>query len=204
MPLNIMSHSKKASAIYGPKAMKNETSQDNTSPRARWNLIAWIGASGLLMLPLVAMQFTNEVAWDEWDFILMGAMLFTACGLFELATRMSGSRAYHAGVGVAVATAFLLVWINLAVGIIGTEDDPANLMFVAVIAIAILGAIIARFQPRGMALAMVAAAIAEALVAVLVLFMGHVTFILTAFFAGMWLVSAWLFRKAAREQISAS
>ena len=54
----------------------------------------------------------------------MGAMLAAACGTYELAAWMTGNRAYRAAVGVAVAAAFLLVWINLAVGIIGTETTP--------------------------------------------------------------------------------
>lgn len=166
-------------------------------------MVAWGIAAALLMLPFVAMQCSNEVAWDESDFNLMGFMLFTACGLFELATRSSGILAYHAAAGVAVLTAFQLVWMNHAVGIIGTEDNTANLMFGGVLAIGIIGSIIARFPPHGMAQARVAAAIAEALVAVFALIMGYFTFILVAFFAEIWLVSAWLFRKAVREQMSA-
>ena len=75
----------------------------------------------LLLLPLVAMQFTNEVNWDETDFIVFGAMLAAACGTYELAARMTGNTAYRAAVSVAVAAAFLLIWINLAVGIIGAR-----------------------------------------------------------------------------------
>ena len=52
-----------------------------------------------------------------------------ACGTCELAARMTGNSAYRAAVGVAVAAAFILVWMNLAVGIIGTEDNPAKLMY---------------------------------------------------------------------------
>src|SRR5215217_2235907 len=110
------------------------------------------------------MQFTDEVAWDETDFAVMGAMLFSACGAYELAARMTGNVAYRAAVGVAVVTAFILVWINLAVGIIGSEDNPANLMYGGVLAVAILGAVIGRFRSQGMARALAATALAQALV----------------------------------------
>lgn len=66
-----------------------------------------------------------------------------------------------------------MTWVNLAVGIIGSEDNPLNVVFVGVLAIGIVGAFIARFQPRGMARAMVAVGIAQVLVAVAALIGGH-------------------------------
>jgi hypothetical protein len=168
-------------------------------------------AALILLLPLVAMQFTDEVDWDETDFAVMGAMLFGACGTYELAARMTGNVAYRAGVGVAVVAAFILVWMNLAVGIIGSEDNPANLMYGGVLAVGIFGALIVRFQPHGMARALAATALAQALVCVIALIAGlgstganwpWAIVFLTGFFAALWLVSAWLFRKAAREQTS--
>jgi hypothetical protein len=148
----------------------------------------------MLLLPLFAMQVTDEVDWDVADFALFGAMLVGAGGTFELAARMTGNNAYRAAVGVALAAAFILVWMNLAVGIIGNEDNPANLMYGGVLAVGIIGAVIARFQPHGMARALVATALAQALVAVIA-GLGY-TFILTGFFVALWLISAWLFRKA--------
>ncbi len=165
-----------------------------------WRLIGWGAAAALLLLPLVAMQFTDEVAWSLLDFAVMAA-LFGAVGLgFELAVRKTGNAAYRSAAGIALAAAFLLIWLNLAVGIIGREDDPANLMFVGVLAIAVIGAVFTRFEPAGMARAMLATAIAQALVAVVALLMGHLTAILIALFVALWLVSAVLFAKAAREQ----
>ncbi len=170
-----------------------------------WRTVPWVIAAFLLLLPLVAMQFTDEVVWDETDFAVIAAMLFGACGAFELAARTTANTAYRAAVGVALVAAFLLIWINLAVGIIGSEDNPANLMYGGVLAVAIIGAVIARFQPDGMARAMVATALAQALVAVLALIAGlGFTGPITVFFAALWLISAWLFRKAAWEQTPAS
>ena len=172
--------------------------------------MAWTLAALLLLLPLVAMQFTNEVDWDAADFTIFGAMLLIAGAAFEAASRMSGNKAYRAAVGVALAAAFILVWMNLAVGIIGTEDDPANLMFGGVLAIGLIGVVISRFRPDGMARALVATALAQASVGVVALVIGSGSkesiwpgepLILTGVFAELWLVSAWLFRKAAREQI---
>ncbi|WP_353645487.1 hypothetical protein [Mesorhizobium sp. WSM2239] len=183
---------------------------ENGGGRAnRWRIAGWSAAALVLLLPFVAMQFTDEVVWDRTDFIIFGAMMVAAGGSFELAARMTGNSAYRAAVGVAVAAAFLLVWMNLAVGIIGNEDNPANLMYGGVLAVGIIGAVVVRFQPHGMARALVATALAQALVAVIALIAGEhqspvssVTEILglNGFFVALWLGSAWLFRKAAREQ----
>jgi hypothetical protein len=54
--------------------------------------------------------------------------------------------------------------MNLAVGIIGSEDNPANLMYGGVLAVGIIGAIIARFEPHGMARALVATTLATSAV----------------------------------------
>jgi hypothetical protein len=159
----------------------------------------------LLVLPLIAMQFTDEVDWDETDFIVMGALLFSACGAFELAVRITGNTAYRAGVGVAAVSALLLIWINLAVSIIGSEDNPANLMYLGVLAVGIAGAFSTDFKPDGMARALLATALAQALVAVITLIFGwgsegenwpKVIVVLNGFFSALWLGSAWLFSQS--------
>jgi hypothetical protein len=178
----------------------------------RCRIAVWGTAAFLLLLPSVAMRFTNDVNWDETDFMVFGAMLAAACGTCELAARMTGNSAYRAAVGVAVAAAFILVWMNLAVGIIGTEDNPANLMFGGVLAVGIVGAVIARLQPHGMARALVAAALAQALVAVIALIAGKheapissvaEIVLLNGLFVALFIGSAWLFQHAARNQARA-
>lgn len=77
--------------------------------------------------------------------------------------------AYRSAVGIALGAAVMLVWLSLGVGIIGADGDPANLMYFGVLAVGIVGAIIARLQPRGMARALFAMALAQALVAAIAL-----------------------------------
>jgi hypothetical protein len=144
------------------------------------------------------------VNWTGSDFVVFGTMLALACGTYEVGTRMSRNATYRAGVGVAALAGFLLVWINLAVGIIGSELNRANLMFAGVLAVGVIGALIGRFQPIGMARALVATAGAQVSVAVVVLVAAlgsnREVLGLTVCFTAMWLASAWLFRRAAREQ----
>jgi hypothetical protein len=158
----------------------------------------------ILLIPLLAAP-----AWSLFDFVFAGALIFGTGLTYVLAARKAGNIAYRFAVGVALAAAFILVWLNLAVGIIGTSGDPANLMYIGVLAIGIIAAIIARFRPHGMARALFATALAQALVAVIALIIGLGspwsppgvlgTLILNGFFAGLFVGSALLFRYAARE-----
>ncbi|MEO7505125.1 MAG: hypothetical protein ABIT69_08085 [Sphingomicrobium sp.] len=175
--------------------------------RQTWRLIGWGAAAALLVLPFVAMQLGNEVEWTLIDFVVFGAMLAIAGGAVEFAVRTSRSGGYRAGAAVAVAAAFMLVWVNLAVGFLGDEGNPANLMFLGVIAVAIAGAALSRGSAQGMATAMLAAAAAQLLAGVVGLTGGYASpgpagvyevVMGTSLFGALWLLAAWLFRRAAR------
>ena len=179
--------------------------------RNRLRPFIWGGAAGLLLLPAIAMRAGAEgVDWSPGDFVAMGLMLATACGLYELATRLSDSTAYRAGFGLAVVTGFLTVWANLAVGMFGSEDNPVNLVFAGVLLLAAAGALLARFRARGMARTMAAAGVAQLLAAGIGVAVGLTAgsdeafgpslareAVLTACFALPWFGSALLFRAAA-------
>ena len=114
--------------------------------------------------------------------------------------------AYRLALGVALAAALILVWLSLGVGIIGKDGDPANLMYFGVLAVGIVGALVARFRPRGMARALLATALAQTLVAMLAIlgglgrpWSGPLELLgLNGFFVALFVGSAWLFRRAAR------
>lgn len=167
----------------------------------------------LLLIPLVAMQFDSGVNWNLFDFVVAGVLLFGSGLAYELIASKGGNLAYRAAVGVAVGTALLLVWINLAVGIIGSEDNPVNLLYFWVLFIAIIGAAIARLRPQGMALAMFATAFALALVPFIAMIIGRPRFhslreapgvlgvlTLNAFFVMLFVVSGLLFRHSAPKR----
>ena len=86
---------------------------------ARNSIFGWIAlATGaVLLIPLVAMQFTDQVDWGVVDFIVMGALLFGAAGLYVLVARRLPQK-WRAVCGAIVALAFLYIWAELAVGII--------------------------------------------------------------------------------------
>jgi hypothetical protein len=163
----------------------------------RW--LVWGGAVGLLLLPLVAMQFTEEVNWTGSDFVVMGALLLAVCVSCEVAARMARNNAYLLGAGLAAGGAFLTVWANLAVGIIGSETDPVNDLFFGVVAIPVIGALFVQCRPGGMAWVMVATAMAQVGVCLYAWLTGQgYVFVFTAAMCTLWLASAGLFRESAR------
>ena len=163
----------------------------------------------ILLLPLLAMQITDEVVWGLADFAVAAVLLVGTGLMYELGARKGDNVAYRAAVGVALAAGLLLVWVAIAVGILGVEGDPADLMYIGVLAVGLIGAIIVRFQPHGMARALFATATAQALVAVIALVAGmqHAEFSsvseilgVNGLFVALWVVSALLFRRAARKR----
>jgi hypothetical protein len=160
----------------------------------------------ILMVPLVAMQFTDEVKWSLFDIIVMGALLFGAGLAYVLVARRVNHSAYRTAVGVAVVAGFLLIWVNLAVGIIGSEDHPANSLYLGVLAIGLFGGLISRFNPRGMARTLFTAALAQMLVPIIALIIWRPSkdelpgivgvFLLNGFFAALFILSGMLFKRA--------
>lgn len=172
-----------------------------------WRKAMWTGGAALLALPAVAMQFTREVDWTHSDFVIMGLVIAAACGAVDVGMRMSSQLAYRAGVAVAVGGAFLLVWINLAVGILGHEGNPANTMYFGVLVTGLVGALLSRFRARGMMRTMLAMSTMQLLVPLVALAQdadaaGALPNVIgvTLFFLAPWLLSAALFRLAARAR----
>ncbi|MBD3402246.1 hypothetical protein GF420_05075 [candidate division GN15 bacterium] len=167
-----------------------------------------------MLVPLVAMQFTDDVVWGPGDFIVAAVLLIGAGLAYELVSRKGSATAYRAAVGVAVTAGLALIWMNLAVGLIGAESDPANLMYVGVLAVGVIGAAVARFRPKGMSRALSATALTHALAAiaaVVIYALRHaeleavfVIVSLNAFFIALWIVSAFLFRHAAIDNAQAA
>jgi Kef-type K+ transport system membrane component KefB len=74
----------------------------------------------VLLIPLVAMQFTNEVDWKIPDFIIMGVLLVSTGLLIELVLRKVKNVRYRIVICGAILFMLLLIWAELAVGIFGT------------------------------------------------------------------------------------
>ncbi|MFO7798244.1 hypothetical protein [Rhodohalobacter sp.] len=163
-------------------------------------------ATGLILLiPFIAMQFSNEVVWTLSDFAIAGTLLFGTGLTYTLVTRKSGKIAYRLAVGFALFTGLLLIWVNMAVGIIGSENNDINLLYFLVIFTGIVGGFISQFQPKGLMITLFAMAIVQALIAVTALLTGmgntpgssvYEIIAVNGFFITLFIVAASLFRYA--------
>lgn len=179
---------------------------EDARPGIPWRPIGWGSAALLLAAPAVAMLVTDEVAWSPGDFIAAAVLLLAVGATIELAARRPAAPAYRYGVAVACLGALLTIWINGAVGVIGSEDDGANMLFLGVLGIAFLGSGLVRFRPAGMKRVFYVTAAAQLLVGAVAV-IGRLgayspdwpkdVIGATAMFAALWLLAAWLFRAAA-------
>lgn len=187
--------------------MATEAKDETVKVGRPWFVARWSAAAILLVLPLVAMQFTNEVSWTLGDFVF-AAMLIGGTGLaFELALRASASPVFRSAVALTLATSFLLIWVNGAVGIIGSSGNDADLLYGLVVAIIGLSAIATRFGPVGMMRATAAAAVVQALITIAAVVSGWggsassaaELLAINGFFILLWLAAMVLFRQAVAE-----
>jgi len=169
-----------------------------------------IAILSILMIPLVAMQFTNEVNWSLSDFIIMGIILFSIGLSYELIARKSEEIVYRSAFGVALAGVFLLLWVNGAVGIIGSEDNPANLMYGMVLIAGILGSFMSRLKSKDMMVTLLVIALIQFIVPIVALIFEPANaswgktgvigvFVLNAFFVMLFIISALLFRRTSER-----
>jgi hypothetical protein len=183
---------------------ENMTQLMGTNNVIRWGRWVLVTAA-VLAVPALAMAFnigtpdpgqgTEGVNWGPMDFATMGVLILGSGLLYEYASSRGGSVAHKAAVGIAVVAGLGLIWVNLAVGMMDVE--PANLMYVLVLFVALVGAAIGRFEPREASIAMFATAAAQVLVAVIALIAGlGPTLLADAFFVAAWVASGLLFRQA--------
>lgn len=160
----------------------------------------WSIAALLLIAPAIAMKFDHTgVNWTASDFIFAGVVFALIGGLFELAARASRNISYRAAVVAAVASGFLQLWITLAVGIIGSEDNPANWTYIAVVLTALSVSAVAIGNPRALSRAMAVMAGLQLLFCALHLVDGHFTAVIDLFFTSLWIMSSRLFKRAADQ-----
>lgn len=173
--------------------------------------IVWTAIATLVVMILAAMPFTDEVQWNEA--VAYGVILLAVGGLYELSRYLqTRSRTYRAACWTGLGAVFLLGWVSGAVGIIGSENNPANRMYWAVPVVLLVGSLLSRFTPRGMAYTLFSAAFVQMSVPAIAFFIWPAqaswgeagvagVFAVNAFFALSFLRSALLFRREMKAPV---
>lgn len=159
-----------------------------------WSLVALI-----LAMPLLAMQFEDRlhlgVNWSLSDFAAAALLLCGTGATLEVVAKLSGSLGYRAAAFLGICAALVMVWVNLAVGLVGAESNDANLWFMLMPVTGLVMAALGRFEARAMARAMLGMAAAQG-IAGLLAGGGAQAVAATLVWGTCWLVSAWLFKRA--------
>ena len=167
-----------------------------------WRIARWAAALALLLTPLAMMQFSDQWHWTIGGFLFAGAVIGGLGLLYDFVERASESRAYRAGVAVALVTSFLTVWTTIV------RDDGNGIGFFLLIMAAVVGGFSAWFRPAGMARTMLGVAIMQALLGVAIATAPLTSslpggafraLLFSGFFTALWLVSAMFFHLASRH-----
>ena len=168
---------------------------------ARWRIAAWAGAAALVVVPVLAWRAYQPFAFEPGHGI-MAALVTLVSGLaYEIAVRLPARRTLAGGLALNLLGILTTVWFNGAVGIIGSEDDPANRMFLVPIGIALAGLAVASYRPGVAALVLVMATFGQLGTFFHALAAGY-GFIgpITVFFCAIWLAASFLYRRAERHR----
>ncbi|MBO0341709.1 hypothetical protein [Flagellimonas profundi] len=74
----------------------------------------------LLAIPFIAMQFSSEVQWSLFDFVVAGGLLLAVGFSIDLTIRKVKTVHMKYVAITTIVILFLLIWAELAVGVFGT------------------------------------------------------------------------------------
>jgi hypothetical protein len=172
--------------------------------RDPWRYLMWIVAGGLALAAALA---TEEIRQGEYARVILAVLFAIGCAIVEVGVRKSARWTYSAGLIVTGLTSLGQAYMNVVAGLIGSPDNPFNVMFYLIAALALTGSLIVQGRATGLVWVMGAAALAQVAAGVVggMLVPGDAgepqpagIMFLTMYFTGLWLNAAALFRAAAR------
>lgn len=167
-----------------------------------WRILGWGTVIAFVLAPLVAMQFTADVQWDETDFIIATVIFGIIGALVELTVLLTANPFTRAGGFLTILAGFMLLWANLSVGMIGDAGNPVNLLFGVVLLIAVAGAWLSILHRLILPTFMLAAGVTQFAIGLFAGILGS-DFrggMLTILLATLWWLASLLFAIAGRSQ----
>lgn len=182
-----------------------EGKKANFPGQNRYLFFLAVATVGLLFVLFLIKEVTHVLEWGPIDFVFVGVLVFGIGTVYVPISRKHNNRIYRIALALALGTVFIMIWANLAVGLIGSEDESVNWIYIGLLAMGLIGAIIARFSARGMAITMGVMAFGQLLIIIIALMAGwqHLPhssvadiFQVNGFFFVLWVLAAWLFWQA--------
>lgn len=139
---------------------------DGRLKRSLWKGPALV--TGLvLLIPLLGNLLVDGWNWKPGGFAVLGVLIFGLGFSYQLVTRNVDSVKYRSALVISFVAGFVLTWSSF----VQAADDvnPSALLYLVVPLVGFLCAVLARFRSNGMALALLATALAQAVVLVIVL-----------------------------------
>jgi hypothetical protein len=199
-------------SITAPKKLENIAIKRLQHKIRKQTLYVAMATISILMVPFIAMMFTNEVNWSPADFIVMGGLLMFAGTGYVVIANLSDNLTYKLGTALAALSGLLLIWVNLAVGFIGSSGHAANMLYLMVYVTAIGGLLKYKLTAKGMAKTMFVTAWVQILVPVIAWTIWPESLsqspgplklmLLNGFFAGLFVSAGLLYRRAESHQAS--
>ena len=166
-------------------------------------------AVGVLLIPLWGTLYDDDWNWHWSAFVRWGVFVFICALTYQLVVQNTSNKAYQFAMGLAVATACVLIMANFVLAVGDEEASLANFTYFGVVVVGLIGAVIARLRAGGMALALVGTAIAQLLVPFIAPVFKQANVApgeavpvigLNGVFAVLFAISALLFRRAAQTR----
>ncbi|MCW8108478.1 hypothetical protein OPS25_08220 [Alteromonas ponticola] len=150
----------------------------------------------VLLIPFFATLISVHVNWGVFDFLLVALILIVASLSYRTIANKTRSFRYKAGVATGLVAYLLSTWMNLAVGIVGSPDNPINQIFHGFLLFSAICVVFGRFSTRSLFAAFIIPALSF-------LFMAGITFsyqevivvpIMCLILASLFVLATWLIR----------
>lgn len=167
-----------------------------------------LGTLVFLLIPFIGMQYSSEINWTISDFIIAGCLIFGTGVTYKFITYKTGTIVFRTAVALALGSVFLLIWVNGAVGIIGSETNEFNLLYSLVVLTGLIGLFLSGLKPRGLSYTMLAMAAIQSILMIVALINGlqettnssvFEIVLVNAFFIALYLMSATLFYRESKD-----
>ncbi len=158
----------------------------------------------ILIIPYFAMHTGNAVKWSGMDFLVAGVLLGASTLSFFILVNKRRSIFYVMGLIISLFCALLVIWANLAVGLLGTPDNPVNFIFYLLLLGGVIIGLAGKFSSRALTNGMRLMSVGFVIFAGILMYLsvGYVVSIFCTCIAAGFAISAMLIAHSEKEVVN--